>query len=150
MEEDVSFLEPLLSVCTEDIREDVGSMEVEILRLVSELGCGGKAHRRERKTRLRAIVSEIYSPPRVTRAAKLLPSLGLLPGLALDVTTVNAKGEPWNFDEEETQREAEALIDESEPWILIGSPMCTAFCTWQYLNAHKRDRNWWRLSGPRR
>ena len=65
--------------------------------------------------------------------------MGLLPGLALDVTTVNAKGEPWNFYEEEKQREAEALIDESEPWILIGSPMCTAFCTWQYLNAHKRD-----------
>ena len=53
-------------MCTEDIREDVESMEVEILRLVSELGCGGKAYRRERKTKLRAIVSEIYSPPRVT------------------------------------------------------------------------------------
>ena len=38
------------------------------------------------------MVAEIYSPPRVTRAAKLLPSLGLAPGLALDVTTVNAMG----------------------------------------------------------
>ena len=60
MEEDASLLEPLLSACTEDVREDVEGMNVEILRLVSELGGGGKAYMRERKTKLRAIVSDIY------------------------------------------------------------------------------------------
>ena len=139
MDEDSSLLEPLLSVCTEDVKEDVECFEVEILRLINELGCGSKSYRRERKSRLKAIVSELYSPPRVTKAAKLLPSMGISPGLALDVTTVNDKGEPWDFDDESKQQEALDLVEETQPWILIGSPMCTAFCTWQYLNAHKRD-----------
>ena len=79
IEEDASLLEPLLNVRTEDVRDDVEDMDIEILRLVSELGGGGggKAYRRERKTKLRAIVSEIYSPPRVIRAANFLPSVGL-------------------------------------------------------------------------
>ena len=33
---------------------------------------------------IRKLVAEVYSLPRVTRALKLLPSLELLPGLALD------------------------------------------------------------------
>ena len=35
MDEDASLLEPLLSVCTEDVKEDIECFEVEILRLVN-------------------------------------------------------------------------------------------------------------------
>ena len=41
--------------------------------------------KRERKAAIRAVVSEIYSPPRVTAAAKLLPELKIIPGFALDL-----------------------------------------------------------------
>ena len=88
---------------------------------------------------MKVIISEIYSPPRVTTYAKLLPSLGIGPGFALDLTTVNAKGEPWDFDTVEKQEEAERLLDETKPTILVGSPMCTAYCAWQRLNKHRRD-----------
>ena len=44
-------------------------------------------HRRLRKT-MRVVVSEIYSPPRVTAAAARLADLRIDPGAALDVTTV--------------------------------------------------------------
>ena len=45
-------------------------------------------YRRERKQALKAIVSEVYSAPRNTAALKLLPEFKLVPGFALDLTTV--------------------------------------------------------------
>ena len=45
---------------------------------------------------VQAHVTEIYSPPRVTAIAE---RLRLIPGLALDLTTIDPDdGEPWNFD----------------------------------------------------
>ena len=53
--------------------------DVEVLSLVEQLGGSSRGYRRDRKRQLRALVSEIYSPPRVTNAAKLLPSLRAMP-----------------------------------------------------------------------
>ncbi len=139
MDEDEAMLEPLTKVVTEDVQEDVRQLNEEILKLVCQVGGGKKAYRRERKKAVRAIVAEIYSPPRVTRCAKMLPGLGILPGFALDLTEVNERGEPWDFDDENKQDEAIALIDEVKPLFLVGSPMCTAFSTWQRINAHRRE-----------
>ena len=47
------------------------------------------------------IVSEIYSPPRVTHAARLLKKLGISPGFALDITVMDDEGNPWNFSKQE-------------------------------------------------
>ena len=44
---------------------------------------------------LHVTVSEIYSPPRVTA---MLPQGDLLPGFAMDITTNDEDGNPWNFD----------------------------------------------------
>ena len=85
------------------------------------------------------MVSEIYSPPRVTAAAKLLPGLRIAPGFALDLTQVDENGEPWDFDREDQRQKALAMVEEQEPMLLVGSPMCTAFSAWQKLNAHRRD-----------
>ena len=137
--EDEEMVENLMSLVTDEVREQVNEANVEILNVIRQLGIGGKAYRRERKAGIKAIISEIYSPPRVTRYAKLLPSLGIGPGFALDLTTVNDKGEPWDFDTKEKQEEAERLLEETQPTILVGSPMCTAYCAWQRLNKHRRD-----------
>ena len=47
------------------------------------------------------IVSEVYSPPRVTKAAEMLKELDIDPGLALDLTTTNELGRPWDFSKDE-------------------------------------------------
>ena len=31
------------------------------------------------------------------------------------------------------------MLDEQKPTLLVGTPMCTAFSTWQYINNKKRD-----------
>jgi hypothetical protein len=79
-------------------------------------------------------VSEIYSPPRVSAAAKLLPEPRCVPGFALDLTTKDEFGQPWNFDDERQRRRAREMIEAQRPMLLIGSPMCTAFSAWQRIN----------------
>eukprot|EP00972_Heterocapsa_arctica_P096768 14277097-Heterocapsa_arctica.AAC.1 len=45
----------------------------------------------------RKTISEVYSPPRVSLAATSHPSSGIQAGFALDLTTVDEFGNPWNF-----------------------------------------------------
>ena len=85
------------------------------------------------------LVSEIYSPPRVTAAAKLLPELRCVPGFALDLTTVDESGRPWDFDIADNRKRAREMVLSQKPMLLIGSPMCTAFSALQNLNRNKRD-----------
>ncbi len=81
------------------------------------------------------MVSEIYSPPRVTKLIKEMRPKHLLPGFALDITVDDPEdGEPWDFSLEHKRRRARSMLREQKPYVLIGSPMCTHFCTWQKLN----------------
>ena len=86
---------------------DAGSREVareadrEILNVIRQLG-GNTAKCRA----MRAIVSEIYSPPRVSAVAKLCPSFGILPGFALDLTTHDGDGRHWDFNEDDMRERA--------------------------------------------
>ena len=34
---------------------------------------------------------------------------------------------------------AEDLLDRQKPTVLVGTPLCTAFSTWQFINDKKRD-----------
>jgi len=86
---------------------------------------------------LRAVVSEICSPPRMTRAARVLKKLNITPGFALDITTKDENGEPWDFDKLEQKRKAERLVCETEPDLLMGGPMCKDFSPWQRINRAK-------------
>ena len=88
---------------------------------------------------MRAVVSEVYSPPRVTAATTFLPELLLIPGFALDLTTKDSDGRPWDFDEKEMRDRALARVRDDRPMLLVGSPMCTAFSTWQRINNKIRD-----------
>ena len=70
----------------------------EILVAVRSLGESRKAHKRERKVALNRIMSEVYSPPRVAAAAKLLSSLKILLGASLVPAVNQQDGTPWGFD----------------------------------------------------
>ena len=123
----------------EDARRRVKAKDRDIMELVRELGGNSSTYQRERGRALRAVVSEIYSTPRVTAAAKMLPSLGILPGFALDLTTADEHGHPWDFDLAECREKARRKVIEERPLFLIGSPACTAFSSWQNVNEQRRD-----------
>ena len=81
------------------------------------------------------MIAEIYSAPRVTKAMKLMPSLELVPGFALDLSGDDEKGHAWDFTRADMREKAKALVLREKPYVLIGSPPCTAFSSWQHLNA---------------
>ncbi len=122
--------------------EDMGMLDdPECLMMIGLMGCAPtRSFRREHRRGYRKLVSEIYSPPRVTRALSAFPGHPLAPGFALDITcTDHEDGMPWDFDVREKRDKARRLLREQRPRFLVGSPMCTAWCTWQRLNAQKRD-----------
>ena len=82
-------------------------------------GFDGK-YRRERQKGVRAIVAEVYSPPRVTKATKLLPEQKLITGFALDLTTNDVDGRAWNFDEKEMRDRAMKKLKAEDPQLLVG------------------------------
>ncbi len=112
----------------------------ECLAMVHELGCGERAYMRDRKRGVKHLVSEIYSPPRVTKVLSSMPGHLLTPGFALDLTcTDSLDGRPWDFDDPKKRTRARELLRAQKPLFLIGSPMCRAWSTWQHLNALRRD-----------
>ena len=80
------------------------------------------------------MVSEVYSPQRVTAACKLLPELKVIPGFAFDLASSDTEGHPWDFDEKAMRYRALDRVRREQPMFLVGSPMCTAFSTWQRMN----------------
>ena len=62
------------------------------MSVVRELGGVSQKYKRERSRAIRVDVSEVYLPPRVIAAIKLLPELRLIPGFALDFTMSNVDG----------------------------------------------------------
>ena len=80
------------------------------------------------------MVLEIYSPPRVTAAAKFLPELKVIPGFALDLAVADSDGRLLDFDDVVMRDRARKRLLIERPMLLVGSPMCTAFSTWQRIN----------------
>ena len=71
-------------------------------------------------------------------AAKMLPHLGVLPGFALDLTTNHEDGGPWDFTLEEHRARARRLVDQVKPYMLVGSPSCAPYSTWQAINNYRK------------
>ena len=130
-------VEPVMKLCgaAEMLCVELTKINGDILKTIDELGGSVNCYQNGRRGTILNLVAEIYSRPRVTSAVKLLPELSLLPGFALDLTTTNAQGENWDFSREEMRAQARALVTREKPLLLIGSPPCTPFCTWQDLNA---------------
>ena len=74
--------------------EELGQMEPSFddeisSLLLSQMGSVGKSCRREAQRSGKKLLSEIYSPPRVTELLRRARSRNLLPGCALDLTVVD-------------------------------------------------------------
>ena len=77
-------------------------------------------------------VMEIYAPPRVTKMAE---RMNMIPGLALDLSTLDPEdGQPWDFKNEDKRRKAEEMVRDKRALLVIGSPMCTTFSRLQHMN----------------
>ena len=73
----------------------------------------------------------------------------MAPGFALDLTVIDPDdGMPWDFEIKGKRDKARRILREQRPYLLIGSPECRAFSSWQNLNrfrsanpeAMERDR----------
>ena len=73
-------------------------MSAEIFSVAQALGGSSTQYKRERQKGIRAVVSEISSPPRVTTATKLVPELKIIPGFAMELTTAEVDGKLRDFD----------------------------------------------------
>ena len=75
--------------------------------LLQQLGSSGRSYRREHRASCRRIVSEMYSPPRVTAELRRMNHKHLLPGFALDLTVVDPDdGLPWDLSKPEKRKKA--------------------------------------------
>ena len=93
--------------------------------LLNQLGSAGRSHRRESCAAARRIVTEVYSPPRITKLIRESRMRHVMPGYALDLTTVDpADGLPWDFSIRRKRIRARKLIREQRPYLIIGSPQC--------------------------
>ena len=124
-------LQELFNVMTRDAVVQIRERNDEILNVVRALGGNTGKYQRERRAAIKAVVSEIYSPPRVTAAAKLLPELKIIPGFALDLTGADSDGRLWDVDDVVMRERVKQRLLTERPMLLVGSPMCTAFSTWQ-------------------
>ncbi len=71
---------------------------------------------------------------------KHMSNHGLAPGLALDLATVDPDdGQRLDFDVEAKRCKAMSLLRTQKPLFIIGSPMCTRWCSWQRLDDGRRD-----------
>ena len=107
------------------------------LRLLQMLGSSTTSKRPVRSART---ISEIYSPPRVTAELRRCRNQQVLPGFALDLTVLDPDdGQAWDFSRKSKRDKALRMVLREKPYLLIGSPMCTAFSTWQALNQSRTD-----------
>ena len=77
------------------------------------------------------LVSEVYSLPRV---ASMAEEMGMRGGFSLDLTAPGPDGRSWDFSKPSHRTRAMRLVNERRPYLLVGSPPCTAYSNLQNLN----------------
>ena len=115
VETDDIALDDLMNMWDRGTRDEARVINGEVMSIIGNLGGNASKYKRERGKAIRAIVSEMYSPPRVSAVAKLCPSFGLLPGFAFDITTHDTDGKHWDFDDEEMRARARAKVRSEQP-----------------------------------
>ena len=121
-----------IGIVHEDFDDEVSTT------LLTQLGQSSRSYRREVKKGSKHLVSEIYSPPRITRDVRRGRYRNFAPGFALDLAVVDPDdGQPWDFCSKAKRDKACRMQREQRPILLIGSPMCTQFSSWQNLNFSK-------------
>ena len=71
---------------------------------------------------------------RIAAASKLLPELKVILGIAFGLTIADCDGRPWDSDEKDMRERALRRVRKEKPMLQVGSPMCTAFSTWQQIS----------------
>ena len=132
-------LRAMLTVFKKDHRAEGERSHKDMATLVASMVQRGSKFRRKATRKMRAIVAEIYSAPRVTEAAARHARFGAIPGFGLDLAGCDDHGVRWDVNLQEQRDKAERLIDEQRPLLLLGSPMCTAFSNGQNINRARRD-----------
>jgi hypothetical protein len=88
------------------------------------------------------VVTELFSPPRVNANIQkgLANAAGFVNGTSFDMIVDQQSGERWNFLEASDRRKCWERLKQEDPWIVIGSPPCTAFCALNIgLNKNRGD-----------
>ena len=121
-----------MGIVHEDTEDEVSTTSV------AQSGQSSKSYPRGLKKTSKYFVSEIYSQPRITHEVKRGRYRNLAPGFALHLTIVEPEdGKPWVFSQKEKRDKARRMQREQRPILRIGSPMCTHFSSWQYLDYSK-------------
>ena len=81
-------------------------------------------------------VAEVFSPPRVALVAE---RMGFKAGSSLDITGNDECGVPWNFNNKVMRDKAMKKYIEEEPFLLVGSPVCTMWSQMMNINKNKMD-----------
>ena len=80
-------------------------------RLLSQLGQSGRSYKREFAKGHRHLVSEIYSPPRVSAEVKRGRYRNLALGFAFDLTVADPDdGQPWDFSRRDKREKARRML----------------------------------------
>ena len=90
-------------------------------------------------------IIEVYSPKRVTGMGDML---GLMQGMALDLTNCDEDGNAWDFTKKAMRDKAEQMIIDKKALLVIGSPMCSAFSRLQAMNWNRITVSYTHLTLP--
>ena len=88
----------------------------ETMKIIAALGGQANGYRRDRRRAVQRMVAEVYSAHRVTKTLKLMPSMELVPGFALDLSGEDENGNSWDFTRADMRAKARALLLETKPF----------------------------------
>ena len=91
--------------------------------LLQQLGSSGRSFNREKRASCRRLVSEMYSPPRVTAEIRRMNHRHFLLGFALDLTVVDPEDcLQRDFSQAGEREKATQMRRRQRPYMLICSP----------------------------
>ena len=86
------------------------------------------------ESEVRKTVTELFSPPRVNAELSEDSVNGIAAGTSFDLIIDQESGEAWDFLSADHRRKCWSRLRAEDPWVVIGSPPCTAFSIINGLN----------------
>ena len=100
----------------------------------SELQLPRQSKKQPRLARWIKDCAEVYSPPRITEVANRIE---MKSAWALDLTTLDEEGNPWDFSLPHQRKKAMDFLNKDKPLFLVTCPMCGPFSSINDLNYGK-------------
>ena len=138
--DDEDSAEPPTKKAREELKLLMATSEVK--RILKELDeCPELQLPRQQKrsagvTKWNTDCAEIYSPPRITEVASRMK---MKRAWALDLTTLDEHGNPWDFSLGNQRKKALELLERDKPLLLVACPMCGPFSSINDLNYVKMN-----------